>query len=144
MNDHLASNLLEILEQINTNLARLVKIQHQRLEIELSMTADTVKQLVDAITSLIQADVNDKNALKTAQDALDAMTAQDASLNDPALQASVDAALAAAAAAGPATGPATGGGATGGGATGGGTPAPSPTTPPSPAPTTPPATTGAP
>lgn len=139
MNDHLASNLLEILEQINTNLARLVKIQHQRLEIELSMTADTVKQLVDAITSLIQADVNDKNALKTAQDALDAMTAQDASLNDPALQASVDAALAAAAAAGPATGPATGGG-----ATGGGTPAPSPTTPPSPAPTTPPATTGAP
>lgn len=139
MNDHLASNLLEILEQINTNLARLVKIQHQRLEIELSMTADTVKQLVDAITSLIQADVNDKNALKTAQDALDAMTAQDASLNDPALQASVDAALAAAAAAGPATG-----GATGGGATGGGTPAPSPTTPPSPAPTTPPATTGAP
>lgn len=139
MNDHLASTLLEILEQINTNLARLVKIQHQRLEIELSMTADTVKQLVDAITSLIQADVNDKNALKTAQDALDAMTAQDASLNDPALQASVDAALAAAAAAGPATG-----GATGGGTTGGGTPAPSPTTPPSPAPTTPPATTGAP
>lgn len=100
MNGQETQKLLGFLEHIARSAAQLVDIEQQRLQLELSMTADTVTQLVNAITTLIQADANDQAARKTAEDALKALQDQDASLNDPALQASVDAALAAAAAAG--------------------------------------------
>lgn len=100
MNSQEREKLFSFLDSISTSLAQIADIDKQRLQLELSMTADTVTQLVNAITTLIQADANDQAARKTAEDALKALQDQDASLNDPALQASVDAALAAAAAAG--------------------------------------------
>ncbi len=80
------------------------------------ITADEVNQLVAAITTALQAEANDAAALTAAQTQIATLTAQNAALNDPALQTTVQNALAAAAAANP-------------------PPAPTPTPTPTPAPT---------
>lgn len=74
--------------------------------ITINMTPDLVKQLVDAITGLINADSGNAAALQAAQATIAQLQQTAQALNDPALVASVNAALTAAAAAAPAPAPA--------------------------------------
>jgi hypothetical protein len=84
----------------------ILQVQTLKLIKKLSMiTADEVTQLVNALTTALQAEANDATALAAAQQQVSDLTAQNAALNDPALQTTVTNALAAAAAANPAPAP---------------------------------------
>lgn len=84
---------------ITVNHGALTVIQDiARLQTNM-ITADNVKALVDAVSALIAADVNDKKALADAQTLIATLKSSVVEFNDPALQSSVDSALAAATAA---------------------------------------------
>jgi hypothetical protein len=115
MTDAQTEAFLNSLQQINTSLAQLVKIQLERLALEKqTMTPQIVQQLIAFIQSLI-AVINADNteiatqaaAVTAAQTALTNLQATDAALQDPSLLASAQAAIASATAALPPTPPAT-------------------------------------
>jgi hypothetical protein len=76
-------------------------IQTIRLKRQQMITADQVTQLINALTAALQAEANDAAALSAAQTQIATLTAENAALNDPTLQTSVQNALAAASAANP-------------------------------------------
>lgn len=94
--------MVEILNEINTNLARLVSIQHKRLEIERQMNIDgaLLKSILDAANTALLAESHqlETNAVLTAQIA-DLKTQLGPIPDD--VQASIDSFLANAAAANP-------------------------------------------
>lgn len=99
-----------VLTQISTSLAQLVLIEQMRLNIEKQnvMTQQIVQALIAALVALtaqIKASAGDAAALKTSQDALAALQATDAALQDPALVKAANDAIAAAAAVEPPVNP---------------------------------------
>jgi hypothetical protein len=93
---------IPVLDAINTNLARLVEIQQKRLQNELKNPMLTVPALTDLfalVTELIKAKSDDDAKIASLNSRIAATTANDAALNDPALQAQLDALKAAATAA---------------------------------------------
>lgn len=65
-----------------------------RLSRLLMISAETLTALFDLVDKLLKAEAGDQIALATAQASLAAITAQDAALVDPALQARFEATLA--------------------------------------------------
>jgi hypothetical protein len=95
--------LTDIFTHINTSLAQLVLIQHARLQND-SNLSHTMAIQADSLNTLLDL-VNATLAAKSAEDQtvadLKAQVANDAAIQDPALQAKFDATLAALAAASP-------------------------------------------
>jgi hypothetical protein len=81
----LLNEIIEILHRIERNM----------------LTAQTITDLINALNTALLAEANDTKALTDAQATIATMTANDASLNDPVLQASIDTALKNAVAANP-------------------------------------------
>jgi DNA-binding protein H-NS len=88
--------LLELLKHIAASLAHLADSDYQRLQLEKEhkMTADTVNQILDLFLQVLETDASDDAAreakLAEVQQKYDALVANDAAMNDPALQAKAD------------------------------------------------------
>jgi hypothetical protein len=95
--------LLLTLQQISASLAQLVLVEQQRLQNELNSSkimaiqADSLNTLLDLVNATLAA----KSAEDQTVTDLKAQVANDAAIQDPALQAKFDATLAALAAASP-------------------------------------------
>jgi Tfp pilus assembly protein PilV len=97
--------LLQFLIVVILVVVASMQIKTNRL-LQKMITADQVTQLINALTAALQAEANDAAALSAAQTQIATLTAENAALNDPALQTSVQNALAAASAANPPPAPA--------------------------------------
>lgn len=102
MNDRHLDRLLDILQIIATNFARLVTIKYKRLELDIThMTIDDalLQQVVDAFTAALAAESNDVAAMAAKDATISSLQAQLAP--NPALLASVQDVLSKALAANP-------------------------------------------
>jgi hypothetical protein len=102
MNENPIQSFLDLLQHINSNLAQLVLLQQKRLENDLNrpmLTASALTDLFALVTALIKAKSDDDAKIASLNSQIAAKTANDASLNDPALQAQLAELSAAAAAA---------------------------------------------
>ncbi len=86
---------------ITIGAATFAVIQSIRLQRLKMITAQNVTDLINALNTALTAEANDVAALASANATIATMIANDAALNDPALQASLQTALANASAANP-------------------------------------------
>jgi hypothetical protein len=101
---NLLQNINTSLSSISTSLAQLVVVQQSRLSLEtknMALTAASLTQFFTIVTALINADANDQTTISGLKSQLAALAANDAALQDPALQAQMATLQAAAIAATP-------------------------------------------